>query len=506
LQIGGTTVIDSSRNLVGINLVNQNLNMNNYDIYNAKNVNTTNLFASGNVGIGTTSPGSKLHVSQLIETGLRNTIQNLAIPNSCGGTWVSAQSGIWAPDYSGGCGDEWYIAAYNRTPGSESSTLEIAMKNDADDHIALMPSGNVGIGTINPGEKLEVAGNVKITGSRIKNSAGYGIVQTDATDWLRINPDSNYPAIALYNPVAIGTGGLAIGEWSQQSSGVLKVTQSAYLATAGGNVGIGTTNPDAKLDIYGASSTTTNLILSANYENAWRWRALTVDRGNGIDLDLTVSDSTDTQETLLQLSRSTSGRPELKFKDNWFVINDSNVGIGTASPTQKLEVAGNVNASVYYDRESSGVYLDLGGTSILNTLQITGNIVLGNGGPTVTNIIRGDRTLYAADETNVTTTNSAYELKKWLSIVFYGSRSIKPNYVNVIARLGGAAVPYLNVSVGTCNSTQLIGSAGTGSLVVGDIYVGGCSDNNVYTTNIYLRSGTSGSVVWNDIIEIWLVE
>jgi hypothetical protein len=120
----------------------------------------------------------------------------------------------------------------------------------------VVSSGNVGIGTTSPGEKLEVAGNVKITGSRIKNSAGYGIVQTDATDWLRINPDSQYPAIALYKPVAIGTGGLAIGEWSQQPSGVLKVTQSAYLATAGGNVGIGTTNPLNKLEVVGTTNIT----------------------------------------------------------------------------------------------------------------------------------------------------------------------------------------------------------------------------------------------------------
>jgi hypothetical protein len=84
LQIGGTNVIDSSRNVIAGSWVNGtnayftgtiygniqgsitstgNLNMNNYDIYNVKNVNTTNLFATGNVGIGTTTPSEKLEVS-----------------------------------------------------------------------------------------------------------------------------------------------------------------------------------------------------------------------------------------------------------------------------------------------------------------------------------------------------------------------------------------------------------------------------------------------------------
>jgi len=49
LQIGGTSVIDSSRNLVGINQVNQNLNMNNNNIINVNWVNASNLNASNTV-------------------------------------------------------------------------------------------------------------------------------------------------------------------------------------------------------------------------------------------------------------------------------------------------------------------------------------------------------------------------------------------------------------------------------------------------------------------------
>ncbi|MEN2993694.1 MAG: hypothetical protein ABDH91_09115, partial [Bacteroidia bacterium] len=101
----------------------------------------------GNVGIGTPNPGARLHISGgLVALGVRDEAGAYAIPNTCGGNWISnATSGIYAPEPGpGGCGDEWYIASYPRA--GEARTLEIAMRNDGDDHIALMPSGNVGVG------------------------------------------------------------------------------------------------------------------------------------------------------------------------------------------------------------------------------------------------------------------------------------------------------------------------------------------------------------------------
>ncbi|MEA5593270.1 DUF6519 domain-containing protein, partial [Rivularia sp. UHCC 0363] len=119
--------------------------------------------------------------------------------------------------------------------------------NEINQSAALAIKGNVGIGTQNPDPtaKLEVNGNIKITGDRLKNADNRGIVDTTNQDWLNINPDSDYPGIALYNPVAISSG-LAIGELIKISEGELKVNKNAFLAVTSGKVSIGT--PQQKRD------------------------------------------------------------------------------------------------------------------------------------------------------------------------------------------------------------------------------------------------------------------
>jgi len=102
------------------------------------------LDGKGNIGMGCVDPRARLEV------------RGGAIMPSFG---PGADAGILFPaDAAGGGGDVAWIRNYARS--GEACTLEIGINNDADDHIALMASGNVGIGTRTPGAKLDVNGAI----------------------------------------------------------------------------------------------------------------------------------------------------------------------------------------------------------------------------------------------------------------------------------------------------------------------------------------------------------
>ncbi len=98
------------------------------------------LDGGGNVGMGCADPRAKLEV------------RGGAIMPTFGAT---TDCGLRFPsDAAGGSGDTAWLRYYART--GEACTLELGIDNDADDHIALMASGGVGVGTNNPQGKLHV--------------------------------------------------------------------------------------------------------------------------------------------------------------------------------------------------------------------------------------------------------------------------------------------------------------------------------------------------------------
>ena len=187
----------------------------------------------GNVGIGTDSPSSKLHV-----TGGTNSNPTLTIGTANGSTGTSTiqfSSGI-----SGNNNSQLlqYVktASIDRLQWVDGSGLP---------QMVLVNGGNVGIGTTTPGSPLTVAG----TGSVLQVGN-----QTNADKYLRVN----YAGGGFY----MGTNGTEAYLLTDTAVPINFYTNNAerMRITSAGNVGIGTTNPGAPLQIGDAGNATAALL------------------------------------------------------------------------------------------------------------------------------------------------------------------------------------------------------------------------------------------------------
>jgi hypothetical protein len=211
--------------------------------------NTTDAYfatSSGNVGIGNTSPTSKLSVTALSS----NTIPAVSVLQTISG----AENQIF---FRGGSAAGNY---YDFTRNSSNGQLEIQGSQTSFNNIVLAPtSGNVGIGA-SPSYKLDVNGTFNVRSNYAyfggdANTAVYlGSFSTEGR--IGVGGRSTIPTAALTFFTAEGTnnfermritsaGDVGIGNISPlyklDVSGTLRNTTSAYFATSSGGVGIGTT-------------------------------------------------------------------------------------------------------------------------------------------------------------------------------------------------------------------------------------------------------------------------
>ena len=248
---------------------------NNLNVSNILFVNQT----TGNVGIGTTNPLSKLSVGG---DGYANT--GLFANGSSYGMYATAYgygegNGIGVYGYgSGGNGVGLYGVGTVFGVLANGSSYGVYSNGGTYDFYGGGPksyfAGNIGIGTTNPSYKLEILNTSNVFNASntlfVQGTGRVGIGTASPVASLHVSSSSAgaLPAssgstqsgglrIRLSTAAAsgifdIGTAG-GSGMWLQSTdSGNLATNYPLLLNPNGGNVGIGTTTPGEKLDINGA--------------------------------------------------------------------------------------------------------------------------------------------------------------------------------------------------------------------------------------------------------------
>jgi hypothetical protein len=211
------------------------------------------LFENGNVGIGTTSPTATLDVNGAGNFSGGTVVSGIDTSTNVGvaiarGDYLYSNDGSYLRNIIGhsstgsidiGHPGTGLITDIKFFPGSSGNILFYASGSE---NMRVASSGNVGIGTTSPNNKLSVAGNIQATNN--------GVDISDNSDWPTniIIGNSVYPAyIKAHRYTGSYSNGLDF-YYSDASSG--NSTLGIRL-NSGGNVGIGTAIPKAKLDVNG---------------------------------------------------------------------------------------------------------------------------------------------------------------------------------------------------------------------------------------------------------------
>ena len=268
-------------------------------------------------------------------------------------------------------------------------------------------SGNLGINSTSPSENVDIGGNVYISGNLN--------VATNINSDLNGNiltPTQNY-ITTLGNVSILGN-----------TSGILYLgatTQNLFLygnktTITGGNVGIGSTSPQNALDVTG------NVYVSGNISS--------INFNGNLAGNITSDYSIQPNITTL---------PALTSAGNIITINN-NIGIGTVTPSQKLDVIGNINTNS--NLIASNINITTGGININNVLFTDNSLNLQN--------ING----IAMNNGNITNVNNLY-----VNGTIYGTQSgsftgdvIKPEQIYI------RSLPYVNYLSCNINTSLNIGT------------------------------------------------
>jgi hypothetical protein len=284
--------------------------------------------SSGNVGIGTSAPAFPLHIAKdlpYIELERDSALRGLiGIANGSGVTFTSS-------------------AANDMVIRSQSNLLFGSSNNEI---MRIASTGNVGIATTAPSLRLEVLGS---TGP----PASSGATQIGG---LRIGSTTN--SVLDFGNTDISP----YGNWIQSTNrSNLALTYPLLLNPNGGNVGIGTTDPQADLHVSrDGAATQAEIAIDADANQASQLRFM---KDGGLKWALYSPNSSDDLYLYDTAAR-------VVFKSG------GNVGIGTTNPNAKLEVAGTISSTgVSVTGIVTATYFEGNGSRLTGVTATTDHIV-----------------------------------------------------------------------------------------------------------------------------------
>jgi hypothetical protein len=331
---------------------------------------TTRMFisSSGDVGIGTSSPETKLQIEDVTKV-LTNNVAGVAQGTLSLVSTDAQAANVGASLVFGGnyiTGDPTRIA-YAGITGRKSNSSSV----NADGYLSFLTWRSTGL---TEAMRVTSAGDVAIgTSTALLNATGRGSLTVNgSTDSiLTLGNNGAYSGYLYADSTRV--------ELSSQVQPIAFVTNGAerMRILSGGNVGIGTTSPTAKLHVWNGGIKATGFpsagnpftFLESNYnDSAVNVKFLNINPTNGLDADLGI-----------QLMNSGGTISDV------FTIKGSsgNVGIGTTTPTSgTLQVNGNVFATSFtgslFGTASAATTLatsrTLWGQSFNGSANVTGNL------------------------------------------------------------------------------------------------------------------------------------
>ncbi len=402
-------------------------------------------------------------------------------------------------------------ATYFRGPGNDS-TPELVNNGT---NIYMQNAGNFGIGVTNPSEKLQVLGNLKIgdagnittftmsgnypvvyfddvdTGAYIANnvnglfigktnspSSSNDILKFDLTysklvtagGYFEIGGGSSITGILGFNR-NISTGAIHNGSYGayqmQNEGGTFRiqvynssggsVDANSFVIKDTARVGIGTASPGEKLDVKSQINVTNSNGVSlvglkaTEFGYSGSWRAIQIGNTSGnetvsIGYDPSTNSSGsftgDGREVLFRNGAEfmTPNSANNGFHNDILVLKDGKVGVGIASPAEKLHIVGNVRVhdggylaagdanDIFIRHDGNGHLQSNTGNMFINNVATT-NILISVGNDEKVRIENDGDLHVKADVVAYSSTPSDIRLKKNFTKI--------DNGLDVISKLDG---------------------------------------------------------------------